>query len=537
MAGAKAVDLVYYPVTIEQRPGSCPGHPQRRSRTLRSIPLACALWLALGGIAHATDVEVDATTVGQGYQVAGGDGTLLTRRRIDQYLGLHVWNFGPHDALGRPTPDNQLYFTSSMRFESDLGDWAVKRLGGRDVAEDLGSNRLDLLFAYLGVRDLAGFIDLKLGRQIEFDNFEFVSYDGLSLDLKTPIYLAAEVYGGLLVNGAMPIDSPIYRPDGTAPSSLSVHDADFKPLLGVVVRSFGLRHLDLRMMYRQVWSPAQHSTLDEAASGARDGTSEQKLGWSARGSLFAGRVVPWFGLRYDLLVAAIDVIEAGLRVSLARRHGITLEYLYSYPTFDGDSIWNLFVRRQFDDVRLGYDLRVGRWRAYAKGLVRWFHDGEGAQSTGLSSTSTWSRLDAGGNLGARVDMERGFVRLDGYLEMGYGGTRVGVDAATRMRIYGDWLAAEGRLTYAHFVDDIRAEASADSFGFQLGARLALSRGVLLHILFEDNINRFYDSQLRVYAVLDIAFLANVNGFSAAPLSGTGPGLGQFGPPLGMGRAY
>jgi hypothetical protein len=487
--------------------------------------------------AAAYDIELDSETIGQGYQLIGADGHVIDRRRLTQSLGLNVWNIGPKDAFGAPTAKNQFYFTMQLRIDSDLSSGGSAfypqsgLLGGRNVSDELANNQLDILYAYIGARDLLGFIDVKLGRQIDVDTFQFTSYDGLSVEVKTPYYLALQVYGGLLVDGAMPFDSPVYRPDGTAwkpaaGSDPESHDHDWKPTLGLVLKSFGFRDIDARFSYRHTWSPGQNETADEKALHATDGTSEEKLAWSVRGRLLHGMVIPWVGVRYDVLVGVVDNAQAGVRFTLAPRHSLSLEYLYSYPTFDGDSIWNVFARNQFDDLRAGYDLNLGRARVYARAFLRFFHD-----TTTLFDASAAPKpsamLDYGGNLGGRLDLPRGYVRADAYGELGYGGQRLGIDVASRMRIYKELASVEGRLTFVHFSDDLRPTDNGDSFGIQLGARLQLGRGILLHLILEDNINQYYNSQLRLYAVLDLAILFGTHGFAQGLPRGIGPGMGQF----------
>ena len=67
--------------------------------------------------------------------------------------------------------------------------------------------------------------------------------------------------------------------------------------------------------------------------------------------------------------------------------------------------------------------------------------------------------------------------------------------------------------------------------------MALARGIQIHLLVEDNINRFYRSQVRFYAVVDLAFLLSSRGFTQASPPGIGPSLGSFGNALGGGRGY
>jgi hypothetical protein len=513
------------------------------------------LVLAPAGAARAYDIEIESETIGQGYQLVGGDGTIISRRRLDQYLGLSLWNIGPKDANGVPMPKNQFYFTSSMRLEFDFGDYppTAGALGTRDVSSELSGRRFELLYAYFGARDLGGLVDLKLGRLVDYDLFEFVSWDGLSVEVKTPYYLAASAYTGLLVNGFLPIDSPIYRPDGTAPGGLDLHATDPKAVLGVGLRAFGFRDLDAHFSYRRVFSPTGEGAATapctnpqvdlltaERCTGATDGTTEEKIGWSGRGRLLGGALVPWFGFRYDLLNSVLDTIQAGARFAISPAHAVQAEYFYSYPTFDGDSIWNLFVRSRFDDVRLSYDLRRNNVRAWARGFVRFFHD-VGETSSPLTPAlrpAAWSRtLDGGGDLGARLDLRRGYVRADAYVELGYGGRHIGADVSSRLAVWRDLASVEGRLTFAHFEDDLRPADSADSFGFQVGGRVALGRGILVHLILEDNINRFYNSQLRLYAVVDASVLLGSRGFAQGMPRAAGPGIGNFGSGYGMGMGY
>lgn len=524
-----------------------------------SARLAAALLLSALGVASprraaAYDIEVASETIGQGYQILAGDGSLISRRRLDQYLGLSVWNLGPKDAAGRPTLKNQWYFTSSFRLQFDFGDWmpANGMWGGRDISKELADNRMEILYAFVGARDLLGFLDVQLGRQVDYDAFEYLSYDGLHLLAKTPWYMAVEAYAGLLVNGYLPVDSAIFRPDGTAPGVLSIHDSDPKPVVGVGIRSFGYRDLDAHLSYRQVFSPGSSAGGCGAGTeignlerclGVKDGTTEQKIAWTGRARLFDGRLVPWLGLRYDLLLSVLDTVQAGARFTINQQHSLSAEYLYSYPTFDGDSIFNLFARSQFDDVRLGYDYRRNALRFYTRVFLRLFHDTD-TTSERLGSLvapqSPGGTVDGGANIGARYDFQKGYLRADGYLEEGWGGSRVGLDLATRWKVYKELISVEGRALYAHFEDDARGNAEADrgdSVGLQLGGRVQLAPGLLFHLLVEDNINRYYAGQFRVYGLLDVTGLMGSGGVGTQPPRGIGPGLGQFGSAYGTGRGY
>jgi hypothetical protein len=454
--------------------------------------------------ARAYDFEVDAQTIGQAYQLRAADDALVNRRRIDQYLGLHIFNLGPHDDLGRPLPRNQIYLTASMRFDADMGDYpSLTELTGRTPERELFTEKLDLLYAYLGGHDLFGFVDFELGRQILVDLYDWTSFDGLHVQARTRFHVAAEVWGGLNVSGAGILDSPVYRVDGTALGgnelgSLGARQEDqLQPTFGVAARTLGLRYLSARVSYERTMSP----TGGPRAPGEPAwGVIDEHVGLTARGNLLDGKVVPWFAFRYNLLVGRLDEVYAGARAQLGR-HDISAEYVLAAPTFDGDSIWNIFASQAFDDIRVSYDVSFWRIRAYAQAFTRLFFDDNGTSAS------------AGGSLGGRMALgRRGWVRLDGYYENGYGGLRAGVDLAGRVKLWGDDLGiragsvfAEGRLSYASFRDDARPEDHADSFGVQAGVRWTPLDGISVHGLIEENVNRIYTSQLRVLALLDLSF--------------------------------
>jgi hypothetical protein len=482
-------------------------------RDLRPLLLVFAL---VPSLAAAYDFQIDAQTVGQGYQLRAADDTLVNRRRLTQLLGLSVFNVGPRDVIGRPLDRNQFYLTLSLRFDADLGDWAnVPQLSGRTPERELLQTKLEILYAFIGGRNLFGFLDVRLGRQLMVDLFDFLAFDGLALEARTPYNVAVEAWGGLAVTGAAPFDSPVYRVDGIALGgnplgSLAARQEEaLEPTFGVAVKSFGWRELSTRLSFMRTISFTGDRQPGEPSSGVID----EKLAWTARGWLWGGRFVPWAGVRYNVLAGRVDEVQAGARIRLTAAHALQAEYVLSAPTFDGDSIWNVFGAQAFNDLRLGYQLLLGRLNAYARAFVRLFSV-EPTSETSAPPPSQLDTVDYGGAAGARLDWPRGGLRLDGYYEDGYGGLTGGVDLAGRMHILGDplgGLGAEGRVSYVHFRDDARPIDHADSFGLQAGLRYTLVPGLVLHVLVEENVNRFYSSQLRVVGLLDLSFFVGPRG--------------------------
>jgi hypothetical protein len=311
------------------------------------------------------------------------------------------------------------------------------------------------------------------------------------------------VWGGLNVDGAGIFDSPIYRVDGVAlggnelGSLAARQEEQLQPTIGVAARTYGLRWLQARVSYERIMSPTgEPRQPGEPAWGVVD----EHVGLTARGNLWNGKLVPWFAFRYNILAGRLDEVYAGARTQLGR-HGLSAEYVLSAPTFDGDSIWNVFAAQAFDDIRVAYDVSFWKVRAYAQAFARLYFDDNGPAASG------------GGALGGRVALgPRGYVRVDGYYENGYGGLRAGVDLASRMRIWGDDLGirsgsvfAEGRLSVVSWRDDSRPEDYATSFGVQAGLRWTPLDGITVHGFVEENVNRIYNSQLRVLALLDLSF--------------------------------
>jgi hypothetical protein len=470
--------------------------------------------LLLGGTARAYDFELTAETIGQGYQLRAGDDTVVNRRRLTQYLGLSLFGLGPHDIYGNPTERNQFYAELSIRFDAELADFTTLReLSGRTPESELRQDRLDLLYAFIGGRNLAGFLDMKLGRQIMVDLFDFYSFDGLWLQAATPFNVAVEAWGGLNVTGAGAFDSPVFRTDGVAlggnpVGSLWARQEDaLQPTFGFAVKTLGLPWLQARLSYLRTMSFTNQPQPGEPGSGVVD----EKLGLTLRGRLWKGRLIPWLGFRYNLLAGRLDEVQAGVRLNLTRRHALQAEYVFSSPTFDGDSIWNVFASNAFNDVRLIYDVDLGRVRLFGRGFLRLFSVDDGPI---VPPTSLGTNLDYGASAGARADFGRGWARLDGYYEDGYGGQKGGVDLYGRLRVWGDWLTGllvDGRLSYVWFADDSRTVDHSNSFGVQAGARYTFWRGLTLHLVVEENVNRFWASQFRAMAMLDISYALGIHG--------------------------
>jgi hypothetical protein len=475
------------------------------TRRARALWLGLALGAASGtvsaGRAHAYDFSIDLRTIGQGYQVrrfgAAGNNELLSRRRLTQYLDLSVMDLMPARYRGDDLARNHIYFDASLRFESDFGGYLLGRPTGTDSIGELKQSQLDILYAFVGGRNVGGRVDFQLGRQMHFDLIDFYAFDGGDVIVKICSGFSAQAFAGTEVRGELPLSAPIYELDGTSagardPVTRPGQNKVWRPLAGAALAAGGQgRPWALRLAYRRVWS----STADRLPGEPAAGVNDEKLGLTGNWS-WQNRVMLYGGMRLNLLLAAFDDEQVALRVRLRERQWVTLEGAYLAPTFDGDSIWNVFASGAYGDVRASYELGLGpEVKTYARGFLR-VHEHLGEDAPG-------GRHAFGGSLGAAWRRGRGMLRADSYGDGGFGGRKLGLDLAARWAVRPQF-ELEGRLTGYMWRNDLNPEnGEGVVMGAQAGGRYQLGPGLRLHILAEDNFGTYYKAQFRGLAIVEM----------------------------------
>jgi hypothetical protein len=496
-------------------------HARRR---LALFVIAVGLAWPMRG-AHAYDFTLDLRTIGQGYQVRGfapnGENELLTRRRLTQYLNLGVFNIEPDSWHGDDWGTgagarNVLYFDASLRFDSDFGGYTLGRPTGSDEIRELKQSQIDLLYAFIGGRNIGGRVDFMLGRQIHFDLVDFYSFDGADVLVRVARPFAVEAFGGTEVRGELPLSSPVYELDGTSagsrdPATRPDQNSVLRPLAGAALvfgqggdRDGGLP-VTARLAYRRVWS----ATADQQPGEPATGVNAESLALTASAE-WRRRVFVTGGVRYNILLAEFDDEQLALRVRIGQRQWLTAEHAYLAPTFDGDSIWNVFSTGAYRDLRATYELGVTEAvKLYARGFVRFFQDtGDEVDPSGrdLGAAAPGGRRAGGASAGVERRRDRTVLRADGYYDDGYGGLKLGLDASARwgppppLRTW----ELEGRLTAFRWRSDQQSVNDAGFvLGVQAGGRYELGNGIRLHLLGEDNVGTFYASQFRALAVVEL----------------------------------
>jgi hypothetical protein len=481
---------------------------------------AVLFWLLIYGFsapAWAYDFSIDLRTIGQGYQVRGfgpdGGNELLSRRRLTQYLDLSVSDIGSDAWHGEDGGRNLVTFEASLRFDSDFGGYLLGAPTGAAAIPELKQSEVDILYAFLAGRNMGGRLDFQLGRQIHFDLIDFYAFDGGDALFHVTPRFAVEAFAGTEVRGALPLSSPIYELDGTSagsrdPATRPDQNAELCPLAGAaLVAGEAGTPFSARLSYRRMWS----ETADRQPGEPESGVDQEVLALTATAA-WRGRVYLSGGVRYNLLFAEFDDEQLALRVRLTPRQWLTLEHDYLAPTFDGDSIWNIFSTGAYRDLRASYEIGLpGGVKAYARAFARFFltTDDEIA-TTGpyagqdLGAEAPGGRFAGGGSLGAAWRRGRGLLRADGYWDDGYGGRKVGIDTTARIAVRPP-IELEGRLTGYAWRSDLQPSTSGSGvvFGAQAGGRFELGRGQHLHLLVEDNVGTYYESQFRGLAMFEV----------------------------------
>jgi hypothetical protein len=459
-----------------------------------SLVLGLAVTLGWGARAWGYEFSIDLRTIGQGYQLrrfaADGSNEMLSRRRLTQYLDLNVFDIAPRGWRGEDGDRNLLYVDISLRFDSDFGGYLVNRpTGGNDIKE-LSQSQIDILYAFVGGRNVGGRVDFQLGRQIHFDLLDFYAFDGGAALVRVARSFAVEGFAGTEVRGELPLSSPIYAIDGTSPGSRDPatrpeQSEALRPMAGgALVAGGDGQRWSARLAYRRIWS----ATVDRLPDEPKSGVNDEKLSLTASAA-WRDRAFLSGGARFNLLLGQFDDEQLLLRFRVAGRQWLTLEHAYLAPSFDGDSIWNVFAAGAYRDLRAGYEVPIGpEVKAYARTFVRF-----------------WSGDDhsLGANLGAVWRRGRGLLRGDGYWDDGYGGRKVGLDLLARLALR-PGFELEGRLTGYEWKSDLSPPTQGGvSVGAQAGGRYLLGPGVRLHVLAEDNVGTYYYAQFRGLAVIEV----------------------------------
>lgn len=331
--------------------------------------------------ALAVDVEVKATTVAQGYEVASpwGD-TILERRRVLQTLGLSAYHLQGDHVPGEADYNARFLFRLDADFGVNAhlegaaagGETNYDAASGARFVPGLTHAPLDLMYAYVEGENLfGGWFGFRIGRQYVTDVLGWWSFDGGLVRFTTPFFVQLEAYGGFEQRGGLPLSTSRYESQGiwrgshadfgqgagspTVTDYPSYQYAQPAPAFGVAVESAGPAYLHGRFSFRRVYNQGASITQQfpdpsggyRFAEGLR--VSSDRLGYTALAPLL---VYPdsakWGALKggfsYDLYSQLTATAFGGVEGYVTDRVTVGADFDYYEPTFDADSIWNWFTK-------------------------------------------------------------------------------------------------------------------------------------------------------------------------------------------------
>ncbi len=449
-------------------------------------------------------------------------------------------------------PDRGVRITwqSYLRIDHDFGSYSngrirlteLMRRDAIDVIPELAESvaELDLLYGHLEVTGIADDrVSLQLGRVLVDDGWGTSAIDGATARVELPdVPLAVKVASGLRVRAATPLGVSAYELDGTSGAGCREYvegampgtgtwqlvdrdrritntrlESDYEycpqrevwqPTIGAALVTSRTRGIGAELGYRRTWSstvgligPADRLDFEDRGLYPNDfgqaperGINEERLHARVHGELAAGPLTirPHASARYSLLHATLDRADLGVRLQRGA-HVVEPVLEYFSPTFDGDSIFNVFAIEATADARVGYRYD-GTVRATANGWLRRYA-GSVAYAGGLDASVE------------RVLTDRWRARLDGQWDDGYGGRRVGGGGEAAWRARRDlWL--RGRVIVLGVAPDDHRPRYVTS-GTVLSSTVRLGDNAALHLIGEGAHDALHDLQIRALAVLDLAF--------------------------------
>lgn len=488
------------------------------------------------------------------YRLIGPD-LFLGRRRYTETLALRIVDIGGLAASRKqarlPERGLRISWQSYLRVDHDFGTYtsgriALSQADRRDAIDAIpeladSSAGLDLLYGHMTFEGLADdALTVKLGRVLVDDGWGSSGLDGATASYELPMLpIEISAAGGLRVRAASPLGLSAYELDGTSGAGCQEYvegptagtgswklidrnrivsgsklASDYEvcpqremrqPSIGVALATARTKRFGAEVGYRRTWSdtvgvfdnrermyPDLGLYPDEVGQAPASGVNEERLYARAHGAIAAGTLLlrPYANLRYSLLHAAVDRADAGVRLERGA-HSFEPSVEYFLPTFDGDSIFNVFSIEPTTDVRLGYQY-AGPIRMRASAWLRRY-----AHEAGTSSVS------GGGEVGVEHPLSTVLrARVDALYDAGYGGRRAGGTGEVAWRVRSDfWL--RGRAAVLGVRPDDRPRFVTVSG--VLSGSLRISESVGFHVIAEADHDDIYRLATRMIGVIDLAF--------------------------------
>jgi len=427
------------------------------------------------------DQQISSTLWAEGYSVPARDGSLVSRRRIVEDLHLAAWNLLTDEA--DPYYEGpRLSIELGLRLDTDFAVGPDERNPDEHNAyvPGLRPMQMDVMFAYIDARGFwDGALDTRAGRQIRLDTLGYFAFDGIELAVYMPIGLSVSTFFGYEVRGGDMLGYDQLELDGVDSGGRDDEldadrfgdrtDPEPRLAVGTEIGIAPVRWLDAGFSVRAVGLSQQ--LADQRLGG--------RLALGTRPVRGFGRVVwsPMLDRRDDLSEAFVEqtlVSEADAELEVTPHDVISViaEYHLYRPTFEADSIFNVFNLMPQNDLGGRVVTRFGSIGATAWGFARLADESAGL---GGDETDSWIS-GAGGGLGGnyRTVSNRLSARLSGLRE--WGETRIGAEIGGGHGFLNGRLWTGLRGSYWHITDSYSEQLSGDVFGYVASARFRITEG-------------------------------------------------------------
>lgn len=306
-------------------------------------------------------------------------------------------------------------------------------------------------------------ISLRLGRQVHSTTSRFFSFDGLRFRYVSPTFVAAEVYGGTLVNSSS-LENPAEFDHFTAGGALYL---------------VGVTGVQGRLSYNHVAS--------------EEGPEREDVGVDFAYKL-NNRFRFYGNANLSTLLLTLDEALLGTTVNLTRGGIATDVEAFRYrPTFDASSIYNLFQTTGFHEgrVRLRFPLRSARTLVYTRVGLQFFEEQPGLDGTAIA-------VGAGG----RTRFTRSlFTRYNLLLASGYGGGRVGGSVELGAALLDQRLIVSGGTHVVNATSETLTLNEGTFVSLFATARMNLRERIELAFMVEDQASDVAGNRVRATANL------------------------------------
>ncbi|MFO0724994.1 MAG: hypothetical protein U1E65_14540 [Myxococcota bacterium] len=485
--------------------------------------------------AQAAELTLISRTIYQGSQVRlYNDPSISLFRDLDRFaewLEVGGYSFGPGDNFDAAV---------SLRYRTDFGTGFHRDTpDGLGIPSVDGRDQFELLYGYLDWRNaIQDRLDLRLGRQLQIDDLDWFSMDGLKLTGYLNRRNRLEVYVGRPVPYKSTLSSDPLLFDGTEiqdGTQLSVGGAgnfalgeDFSASLAFR-QTYMFRGSNLLFPARPGFN---EDTLVNSIESNTRGVSESVIGASLGYTLRPIHTDLSVHGVWNLLFGDLDRARANLSFTPIESVHVQLEYLRYQPRFVSDSIFNFFNIQPYDRGRLELGLEIidGLW--LEGGYFIHVTNGAPTANRGTADSGTLDTnankndgtvfkgdpIAHGPHLGLEYKASRFFLGAFVEASTNYSGSYAYGGNYRMVEGYGGLNFFEGRLqTSVRFnytgeqtdwfkkIDSGQVAPEVSSYGLALSARGRIIDGISARLDFVKNFSAVLEGSYRLQSLLEIRY--------------------------------